>query len=50
MARATAAETTDRIDTLQGLIQKGIRLILSNEWVSPQQAIPSNCSDVAAAA
>ena len=50
MARATTAETTDRIDTLQGLIQKGIRLILSNEWVSTQWAISPNCSDVAAAA
>ena len=50
MARATAAETADRIDTLQGLIQKGIRLILSNEWVSTQLAISPNCSDVAATA
>jgi hypothetical protein len=36
MARATAAETSDRIDKLQGLIQKGIRLILSSEGVSTQ--------------
>jgi len=49
MARATAAETSDRIDTLQGLIQKGIRLILSSEWVSTQWAISPICSDVAAA-
>ena len=42
MARATAAETADRIGTLQGLIQKGIRLIISSEWVSPQWAISPN--------
>ena len=34
MTRAVAAETSDRIDKLQGLIQKGIRLILSSEWLS----------------
>jgi hypothetical protein len=50
MARATAAETADRIDALQGLIQKGIRLILTREWMSPQWAISPNCTDVAAAA
>ena len=50
MARATAAETTDRIDTLLGLILEGIRLILPSEWVSTQWAISPNCSDVAPAA
>ena len=49
MARATAAETADRIDTLQGLILEGIRLILPSEWGSPQWAISANCSDVLAA-
>ena len=34
MERATAAENSDRIDTLQGLILEGIRLILSSEWLS----------------
>ena len=50
MARATAAETTDRIDTLLGLILEGIRLILPSEWGSPQWAIWPNCTHVAATA
>ena len=50
MARATTAETSDRIDTLQGLILEGIRLILPSEWDSTQWAISPNCTDVAAAA
>ena len=50
MARATAAETADRIDTLQGLILEGIRLILPSEWDSTQWAISPNCIHVAAAA
>ena len=50
MARATAAETADSIVTLQGLIRKGVRLILTREWMSPQEAILPNCTDVAAAA
>jgi hypothetical protein len=50
MARATAAETANSIDTLQGMIQKGVRLFLTREWMSPQEAISPNRSDVAAAA
>ena len=38
------------LDTLQELIQKGVRLILTREWMSPQEAISPNRSDAAAAA